>query len=116
MRLSEAIIHKMVIAYNEGRSCAAIAKDFAVDTSTVRYHIERIETMYGTTSAVYSLIKPKQKPCNHPSLQCLVCGMAADQVHSREKEKIHHLQQALIHANKILNSQGFESVGDDLIQ
>lgn len=115
-RLPDDVINKMIIAHNEGMPRAEIARTFKVDPSTVSYHLERIERLYGTTTVVYSLVKPEPKPCEHPSLRCLVCGMTSDHIHRRDLETIHHLQAALEQANRIIITHGHEPVGASLIQ
>lgn len=106
MRLSKNKIYQIVMAADQGRGPSQIAKEFSVDSSTVRYHVELFENTYGSTSAVYSLI-PKPKACNHPSSKCLVCGQAWDQVHRRELEEIMQLKHKLQRAEGLLSRFGY---------
>ncbi len=107
MRLSPDKIREIIIAHNSGQPHSAIAKEHRIDSSTVRYHVEKVEATYGTTN-VYSLIPVKRKVCNHPSLKCLVCGMAQDHMHRRELDEICQLQTKLQRANELLARFGYE--------
>lgn len=107
MRLSPEKIREIIIAHNSGLPHSTIAKQHCIDPSTVRYHVEKVEANYGTTN-VYSLIPVAKKACNHPSLKCLVCGMAQDHIHRREIDEINQLQTKLQRANEILARFGYE--------
>jgi hypothetical protein len=96
MRLSQETILQMIAALNEGETRSVIAERFSVDAATVRYHEERFVTTYGSTRAVYSLIKPPPRPCEHPSLKCLICGKAQDHIHRRELEYIKQLRAQVV--------------------
>lgn len=91
MRLSKETIREILTAYSQGQTKSAIATTHQVDVSTVRYHIDAFERTYGSTGAVYALVRPIQRECNHPSLKCLVCGQAQDSIRRREAEEIERL-------------------------
>ena len=106
MRLSQHQIREILIAHNQGLPHSTIARTHNIDTSTVRYHVEKTETLYGTTN-IYAVVAPKRRACNHPSLKCLVCGMAQDHIHRRELEQINQLEAKLERANEILARFGY---------
>jgi catalase len=108
MRLTPDIIHQILIAHNKGESRSVIAHKFSVDAATVTYHIEKFENTYGSTEAVYALIRPVQRACTHPSMKCLICGQAQDHIHRRELQTIRNLTTALAAANLKLEEMGFE--------
>lgn len=108
MRLSQEQVREMIVAAAQGVPRTKIAQQYSVDNSTVRYHIERFESKYGSTTAIYSLIPPKSKACTHPSLKCLLCGKAQDAIRRRELETIKELTIKLEQAQAILARYGYE--------
>lgn len=109
MRLDREQIRALIQAHNRGVAHGEIAATLSVDVSTVRYHVEKTERLYGTTIGVYAVVQPK-KACEHPSMKCLVCGKAQDAIHRREIECIHRLTSALEQANERLTRYGYEPV------
>lgn len=109
MRLDGEQIRQIILAHNRGVAHSQIANDLEVDVSTIRYHVEKTERMYGTTIGVYAVVKPK-KICQHPSLQCLVCKAAQDNIRRREFEHIERLSLALQKANQILEREGYDPI------
>ena len=107
-RLLPATIKEMLVKHSEGIPVSQIAREYSVDSSTVRYHVERFEKVYGSTENVYCLVKQVQKVCHHPSMKCLVCGVAHNAIHRRELEEITHLQTQLEQAKAILARYGHE--------
>ena len=107
MRLSREQIIEMLFAHNKGATKSSIAAEHSVDPSTVRYHIETFENTYGSTAAVYSLIKPVQRACEHPSLKCLICDQAQNNIHRRELETIKHQKQLIEKQRTTLASFGY---------
>lgn len=101
-RLSREQIQEILVKHSQGVKQSQIAREEDVDPSTVRYHIEIFEQTYGSTAAVYSLIKPVQRACQHPSMKCLVCGKAQDHIHRHELEEIERLRIKLDQARTIL--------------
>lgn len=110
MRLSREDIYQIIVAHNQGEKRSVIAERFSVDNATVTYHIEQFERKYGSTRAVYSLVQPPKKVCCHPSLKCLVCGRAQDNIRREELDKINHLTRALAVANNRLETLGYEAI------
>lgn len=108
MRLTTDTIHQILKAVSDGEARSAIAERFSVDPATVRYHVEQFENVYGSTSAVYSIIRPVQRACTHPSMKCLICGKAHDAIHRRELEEIRHLKRAFAEASSTLVQLGYE--------
>ncbi len=108
MRLSKETIREILIANSQGEAKSAIAARYGVDVSTVRYHVENFERTYGASANVYAVIRPIQRACSHPSLKCLVCGMAHDNIHRREVETINALTTKLNEAREILRRYGHE--------
>lgn len=107
MRLSQETIYQIIKAVDQGIPERQVAADFQVDSSTVKYHVERFEQNYGFTGAVYALIKPKKRPCEHPSLQCLICGTGIDELRRRERDEIALLKQKLDKAMATLERHGY---------
>lgn len=107
MRLSQDTIREIITCHNRGDAPSKIASRLAIDASTVKFHIERVERTYGTTN-VYSVAPPTAKVCIHPSLKCLLCGHTRDHIRRREREKIKHLEAALEAANSIIVQNGYE--------
>lgn len=96
-RLSQEKIFEIIIAHDKGMSRSANAKKHECDPSTVKYHVEKFEGTYGTTTAVYALVQPKQeRQCQHPSLKCSLCGVSQDNIRRRELEEINRLRSLLI--------------------
>lgn len=114
MRLSKEQIREILIANSQGEAKSAIAQRLHVDVSTVRYHVEIFERTYGASANVYAIIRPIQKTCNHPSLKCLVCGMAHDNLHRRETETICRLSSELDRAKRLLSKNGITMETDTL--
>lgn len=95
-------IREMIALHQEGVPRAEIAKQYTIDPTTVRYHVDRFERGF-TRSSVYTIIStPIRRECNHPSLKCLVCGMAQDHIHRRELETIRDLKTELTRLRAIL--------------
>lgn len=107
-RLTAQTIQQILVEHSQGEAKSVIARRHEVDVSTVKYHVEKFENHYGSTSAVYSLIPPTPRACQHPSLKCLVCGKAQDHIHRREREEIAQLTQRLDRANTILERHGYD--------
>lgn len=105
-RLLPETIKEMLVKHSQGMAISKIAKEYLVDTSTVRYHVEKFERVYGTTSNVYCVVQQVQRMCHHPSMKCLVCGVAQDAIHRRELEEIIHLKTQLEEAKAILERYG----------
>jgi hypothetical protein len=110
MRLSQATIREIIVAHNNKEATTIIAARFNVSEETVESHITRFVQTYGTTQAVYSLIPLAPKPCQHPSLKCLLCGHARDHIRRRERETITELTQRLEKANAILIRLEYDAV------
>lgn len=108
MRLSKETIREILIANSQGEAKSAIAARYNVDVSTVRYHVENFERTYGASANVYAIVRPIQRACSHPSLKCLICGMAHDNIHRRELEKIESLTIKLKGATELLRRYGHE--------
>lgn len=106
MRLGRDKINQIIVAVHQGEMRSAISKRFDVDRATIDYHVEQFEERYGSTAAIYSIIPVQKKACCHPSLKCLVCGKAQDNLRREELEKITKLERALNAANTRLESYG----------
>lgn len=109
-RLSPDTIRDILTKHSQGQAVTKIAREYSVDSSTVRYHVEKFERVYGSTDNVYMLIKSVQKVCQHHSLKCLVCGKAQDSIHRQELTEIHQLKTKLKQANTILAREGYEII------
>lgn len=109
MRLSKTQIQEILIAHSQGEAKSAIAARFNVDVSTVRYHVEIFQRTYGAPENIYAIIRPVQKACTHPSLKCLVCGLAHDNLHRRETEAICKLSSEVDRLKAILRRYGHHS-------
>jgi hypothetical protein len=107
MRLRPEQIRDILYARSQGEARSAVAARFGVDPSTVRYHEESFERTYGVSATIYTLVKPVQRVCTHPSLKCLVCGQAQDHIHRRELEEIQHLKADLAAVYRKLNDLGY---------
>ena len=106
-RLSPETIREILVAHNNKVPTSRIAAENNIDASTVRYHIEAFESVYGSSSAVYALVKPVQRVCEHPSLKCLICGVAHDNIHRHELEEITRLNIKLDQARDLLTGYGY---------
>ena len=107
-RLSPETIREILVAHSNHVPTARIAEANNVDPSTVRYHVEAFENVYGSSAAVYALVRPVQRVCAHPSLKCLVCGVAQDNIHRHELEEITRLKIRLDQARDLLAGYGFD--------
>jgi catalase len=110
MRLSKDQIREILIAHSHGEEKAVIAARHKIDVSTVRYHVDAFENSYSTTERIYALVRPVQVACHHPSLKCLVCGQANDNLRRRELETIATLKEQLARANATLTHLGYEEI------
>lgn len=108
MRLSKQQIGEILLAHHNGEAKSAIAAKYNVDVSTVRYHVEIFERTYGQPENIYAIIRPIQRACPHPSLKCLVCGMAHDNLHRRETETICKLSSEVDRLKMTLRRHGHE--------
>jgi hypothetical protein len=108
MRLSKVQIREIILAADQGEDFAAIATRFTCDPSTVEHHVTSFERLYGSLSYIHRLVPEKKRPCQHPSLRCLVCGLAADHIHRREIEEIAHLKAAIAKYEQILERDGYD--------
>ena len=66
-----------------------VAQHFNIDVSTVLYHVGRHKRSAWGNGNVVSL---QPKACIHPSLKCLLCGVAQDELRRREREYIRDLE------------------------
>ena len=100
-RLSKYQIREILIKNHQGVPRSQIAAQFNCDQSTVRYHIEQFERTYGSSAAVYSVIRPVQQICSHPSMKCSLCGKAQDAIRRREMDEITRLRAKLEHIKAV---------------
>lgn len=96
MSLSLDKIYTILEKHSQGISISIIATEEGVDQSTVRLHIKNFTNVYGSTDAVFSLVRKVQRVCTHPSMQCLVCKKAHNDIHRLEREEIERLRNRLI--------------------
>jgi hypothetical protein len=101
-QLSSETIRDIIAQHQLGTNDLEIASTFQVDKATVRYHIERFESTYGRTNVYEVIVIRQPKPCQHPSLKCLLCGTAQDHIRRRELEIIKDLTSRLTKAEDIL--------------
>lgn len=96
-------IREIIAAHQQGTPKSEIARQFNIDNTTVRYHVNRFERNFSFNTNVFAVIPVvERKPCQHPSLKCLVCGVAQDILRRRELDIIRELQTKLDKANAIL--------------
>lgn len=107
-RLLPETIKEILEKHSQGVPVQQIAKEYSVDGSTVRYHVERFERGYSNTSKFYLVVQKVQKVCHHPSFKCLVCGVAHDSIHRRELEQIGQLTARVKELETILARYGNE--------
>lgn len=99
-RLTKQEIEDLIKAHLNNIPNGQIAIQFTIDASTVRYHIARFKRGKWVSGEDYPL--PSKTACIHPSLKCLVCGIAQNQIRRRELDTIRQLQAKLARANAIL--------------
>lgn len=108
MRLSKVQVREIIIAAEQGDDFLIIAKRFHCDPSTVEHHVTSFERLYGALSYIHRLVPEKPRPCQHPSLRCLVCGLTVDHIHRRELEEIGILKARLERYEAILRREGYD--------
>jgi transposase-like protein len=111
MRLTTEQIHEILVAVDKGETYSSIARRFSVDNATVRYQVEKFERTYGSTEAVYAVIRPVQRICTHPSCKCLVCGQAQDMIRRRELDEIRTLKARIVELEGMLPVAPVEEIG-----
>ena len=107
-RLLPETIKEILVKHSQGVAIALLAKEYSVDTSSVRYHVEKFEKIYGSTDKIFLEVQKVQRVCHHPSTKCLVCGVAQNIIRRRELEEIRNLKTKLEEAKTILARYGHE--------
>lgn len=107
-RLLPETIKEILKKHSKGIAISKIAKEYSVDTSSIRYHVEKFERIYGTTDKIFIEVQKKQRVCDHPSTKCLICGIAQNAIHRRELAEIRNLKTKLEEAKAILARYGHE--------
>jgi IS30 family transposase len=95
-------IREMIALHQDGVPKAEIARQLSVDPKTVHCHVVRFERSFNRSSVYVVMGTPARRECNHPSLKCLVCGMAQDHMRRRELETIRDLKTELTRVKAIL--------------
>lgn len=108
--LSKAEIREIARAYYADKEPkASIAKRLTIDVTTVGYHLRKYEKSYPENPSIYSVVRIEhRKECTHPSVKCMLCGLAEDNIRTHEREQISTLTARLHRANERLQRHGFE--------
>jgi hypothetical protein len=104
--LSQSEVHDIIRSFNDGETKSQIALRYGIDHSTVIYHIRKHERLGSYSSDVYAVVAVEPKPCIHPSMKCLVCGRAQDELRREERQLIRDLQNRLKIAQERLKTHG----------
>lgn len=106
--LTKDEITDIIVSFTGGKETKAdLARRYAVDHSTIIYHLDKYKTAYPEQGGIYAFIKVKvRRECLHPSGRCTICGEMWDKLERLERSIIRKLKKDLVAATDRLAAAG----------